>query len=121
MARRDERALRAFSATNPQVPCSLKNDLDRRRRYGTYMTDGGFHRESTEPSRAQRLIQRRPNHRNDQMPTKSTTHANEEGGVQTPARVRDRIGEFHEDSIKPAVIACFTVRDRQNPETHPCP
>ena len=82
------------------------------------MTDGGFHRESTEPSRAQRHIKRCPNHRNDQMTTKSTTHANEEGGVQIPAQVRDRIGEFHEDSIKPAVIACITVRDRQNPETH---
>ena len=52
------------------------------------------------------------------MQTKSTTHANEEGGVQIPAQVRDRIGKFHEDSIKPAVIECCNVRDRQNPEMH---
>ncbi len=58
---------------------------------------------------------------NDQMTTKSTTHASERGRVQIPAAGRDRKPEFHEDSIKPAVIACFTVRDRQNPETHPCP
>ena len=30
-------------------PRCLKNNLDRRRRYGSYVTDGGFHRESTEP------------------------------------------------------------------------
>ena len=40
------------------------------------------------------------------------------GRVQIPARRRDRIPGFHEDSINSAVIACVTVRDRQEPKTH---
>jgi hypothetical protein len=113
--------LRPWTLCPSEIQLAAKNDLDRRRRYGRCVTDGwislDFHQNRTGRDASSNAA---PSTKNDQMTKKSTTNADDEGGVQIPAQVRDRMSGFHEDSMKTAVSPHIAMHSQQKTEMNQC-